>query len=127
MSAHVSWLEYHRIVLFKIEEPLTLGELELAAEEMWALAGQVREPLDMIFDYRDVRNFPRGGMPVVRDGHFSLPMLDRVALVGSEPLVVMMMVTLTRNSFRPDPTLHRDVEEAAQFLRRMAHEDAHRT
>ncbi|HVO44476.1 MAG TPA: hypothetical protein VMT34_17745 [Aggregatilineales bacterium] len=127
MAAHVAWYADQYIILYTVSDPLTLTDLEQASEEVWALAGQVHEPLDMIFDYRQVKHFPRGGMPVVRDGHFSLPMLDRVALVGTEPLVEMMVTTLTRNTFRPDPTLHTSIEEAAEFLRRMAREDTNRS
>jgi hypothetical protein len=126
MPARVSWYEPQSIILFVLDEPVTLDELEDAAEQVWALAGEVREPVDMIFDYHSVDNFPRGVLPIVREGHFTLPTLERVALVGSEPLVEMMMTTLTRATFRPDPTIHSDVDDAARALRRMAGEDNHR-
>jgi len=126
MSANAQWYKTGHIILYTVSDPLTISDLEGAAEEIWALAGQAREPVDMIFDYRKVLQFPRGSMPVVREGHFGLPMLDRIALVGAEPLIEMMMTTLTRSTFRPDPTIHRDVEEAAEFLRKMALEDANR-
>ena len=127
MPAQVSWYQDKHIILYTVSDPLTLSELEAAAEDVWALAGQAREPMDMIFDYRHVVDFPRGSMPIVREGHFKLPMLDRVALVGCEPLVEMMVTTLTRSTFRPDPTIHPDIEEAAEFLRRMAFQDTNRS
>jgi hypothetical protein len=126
MPASVSWYELGSIIECTVSDPLTLEELECAAEEIWALAAACRQPVDMIFDYRNVETFPRGGLPVVRDGHFTLPMLDRVALVGNEPLVEMMITTITRATFRPDPTIHTDVEEAAQHLRLLAAQDGNR-
>ncbi len=126
MPVQVSWYDLNSIILYTVSDPLTLDELENAAEEVWALTATVRDPVDMILDYRAATAFPRGGLPIVREGHFALPMLDRVALVGNEPLVEMMIVTLTRATFRPDPTIHADVEEAAAALRRMAAEDANR-
>src|SRR3954466_9016096 len=113
MPAIVKWHKRGSIILFQVSDPLTLEELETGAEEVWALAAEIREPIDMIFDYHQVGTFPRGVMPIVRDGHFKLPTLDRIALVGSEPRVEMMMITLTRATFRPDPTLHLTIEEAA--------------
>jgi hypothetical protein len=123
MPANIKWHKRGHIILFQVSDPLTLEELETGAEEVWALAAEVREPVDMIFDYREVSNFPRGVMPVVRDGHFTLPTLERIALVGNEPLVEMMMITLTRATFRPDPTIHHTVEEAAEILEKMAEEN----
>ncbi len=123
MPARVSWYD-RQILLYTVKDPLTLSDLEEAAEEVWALAADIREAVDMIFDYRGATSFPRGGLPIVRDGQFALPTLDRIALVGSEPLVEMMFITLTRSTFRPDPTIHADVEEAAAMLRQLASEDA---
>ncbi len=123
MPARVSWYDQN-ILLYTVNDPLTLGDLEEAAEEVWALAADIREAVDMIFDYRGVTAFPRGGLPAVREGQFALPTLGRVALVGSEPLVEMMFLTLTRSTFRPDPTIHADLDEAAATLRRLAAQDA---
>ncbi len=123
MPARVSWYD-QSILLFTVKDPLTLNDLEEAAEEVWALAADIREAVDVIFDYRGATSFPRGGLPVVRDGQFALPTLDRVALVGSEPRVEMLFITLTRSTFRPDPTIHATIEEAAATLRRLAAEDA---
>src|SRR5476651_2286691 len=96
MPAHVSWYRPNTIILYEISDPLTIDELERAAEEIWALGAAMDEPLDMIFDYHKVADFPRGVLPIVREGHFMLPTLDHVALVGSQPLVEMMITTLTR-------------------------------
>jgi hypothetical protein len=126
MGARVAWHKKGTIILFAVSDPVTLDDLECGAEEVWALAAEVRAPVDMIFDYRKVSEFPRGVMPVVREGHFKLPTLDRVALVGSEPMVEMIITSLTRATFRPDPTIHDDVEDAAAALERMAAEDKNR-
>jgi hypothetical protein len=126
MSARVVWYKKGHIILYELSDPLSLQELEVASEEVWALATEVREPVDMIFDYRQVTNFPRGVLPLLRDGHFTLPTLERVALVGWEPLVEMMMTTLTRATYRPDPTIHSTVEEAAETLRQIAEDDLNR-
>jgi hypothetical protein len=126
VPARVMWYDEQSIILFSLSDPLTLEELEEGAEEVWALAGQIRDLVDMIFDYRTVTNVPRGVLPVVREGHFTLPTLDRVALVGDEPMIEMMITTLTRATFRPDPTIHPDVKSAAQYLREKAAEDANR-
>jgi len=126
MPVQALWYENCRIILYTVSDPLTLEDLEAGAKKVWALAGECREPIDMIFDYRNATSFPRGGLPIVRDRHFSLPTLDRVALVGSEPLIEMMFATLTRATYRPDPTIHPDVDQAAEFLQRMAEEDANR-
>jgi hypothetical protein len=126
VPARALWYDERSIILFSVSDPLTLEELEEGAEEVWALAGEIRDPVDMIFDYRTVTVFPRGVLPVVREGHFSLPTLDRVALVGDEPMIEMMITTLTRATFRPDPTLHPDVKTAAEYLRQKAAEDANR-
>src|SRR5215831_8818996 len=91
MSVRVAWHKKGSIILFAVSDPLTLDDLECGAEEVWALAAEVRAPVDIIFDYREVSNFPRGVLPVVREGHFKLPTLDRIALVGSEPMVEMIM------------------------------------
>src|SRR5215475_302173 len=91
MPARVAWYQEGSIILFEVTDPLLLEEIKTASEEVWALAKEVREPVDMIFDYRSITQFPRGILPVVRDGHFTLPTLERVALVGWEPLVEMMM------------------------------------
>jgi hypothetical protein len=123
MPAHARWHKVGRIILYEISDPVTLDDLESGAEQIWALAAEVREPVDMILDYSKAKAFPRGVMPVVRDGHFTLPMLDRVALVGSEPMIEMMMVTITRATFRPDPTVHATIEEAADMLIRIAEDD----
>lgn len=126
MPASVVWYDAGNIILFTVRDPLTLDELQVASAEVWTLAEGITDLVDMIFDFCGVVDFPRGSLPIVRDGHFSLPTLDRVALVGTEPLVEMMMTTLARATFRPDPTLHSSVEEAAEFLRRMAQEETHR-
>ncbi len=126
MPARALWYDEGSIILFSVSDPLTLEELEAGAEEVWALAGEVHDPVDMIFDYRAVTEVPRGILPVVREGHFMLPTLDRVALVGNEPMVEMMMSTLTRATYRPDPTIHADVKSAGEFLRQKAAEDANR-
>src|SRR2546430_2645896 len=106
MPVRVLWYEKNNIILFTVSDPLTLEDLEHGVEEVWALAGECRQPVDMIFDYREAAGVPRGGLPIVREGNFTLPMLDRVALVGREPLVEMMIMTLTRATYRPDPTIH---------------------
>jgi hypothetical protein len=126
MPARVIWYEPGHIILYIVSDPLTLDDLEQGAEEIWALAAGVSEVVDMIFDYRAVTEFPRGVLPVVREGSFKLPTLERVALVGNEPLVEMMFATITRSTYRPDPTIHPNVAEAAMFLRRIAGEDANR-
>lgn len=126
MPARVVWYKKGHIILYELLDPLSLQDLEDASEEVWALATEVREPVDMIFDYRQVTNFPRGILPKLRDGHFTLPTLERVALVGTEPLIEMMMTTLTRDTYRPDPTIHATVEEAAETLRQMAEDDLNR-
>ena len=126
MSARVAWYQEGSIILFEVSDPLLLEEIKGASEEVWALAKEVREPVDMIFDYRHVTHFPRGILPVVRDGHFTLPTLERVALVGYEALIEMMFVTLTRATYRPDPTIHATVEEAAETLRQIAEDDRNR-
>jgi hypothetical protein len=126
MPARVSWYEPGSIILYTVSDPLTLDDLEQAEEGAWALAGGTNDLLDLIFDYRHLKEFPRGSLPVVKNGHFAMPTLDRVALVGSEPLIEMMMTELTRATFRPDPTLHDTVELAAAYLKRMAQEDLNR-
>jgi hypothetical protein len=117
MPARVSWYDQGKIILFSIRGTVTVDEIDQGAEEVWALAAEVREPVDLIFDYREMTNFPRGIMPSVREGHFKLPTLQRVALVGHEPLIEMMMTTITRTTFRPDPTIHDELESAAERLR----------
>ncbi|MEP7289289.1 MAG: hypothetical protein ABI947_26355 [Chloroflexota bacterium] len=124
MPSRAVWYKKGSIILFEVSDPLTIDDLETGAEEVWALATEIREPVDMIFDYVKVTDFPRGVLPIVRE-HFTLPTLDRVALVGGEPLIEMMIITLTRATFRPDPTIHATVEEAADALRRLA-EDGNR-
>jgi len=126
MPASVTWYQEGSIILYEVSDPLLLDEIKVASEEVWGLAKEVREPVDMIFDYRSVTNFPRGILPVVREGHFTLPTLERVALVGWEPLFEMMMVTLTRATYRPDPTVHTTVEDAAETLRQIAEDDRNR-
>jgi hypothetical protein len=123
MPTRVTWHKKGRIILFEVSDPLTAEDIETGAEEVWALAAEVREPVDMIFDYRKVSDFPRGVLPIVHQGHFMLPTLDRVALVGGEPLVEMMIMTLTRATYRPDPTIHTDVQEAAQALMKLAEDN----
>ncbi|PJF36295.1 MAG: hypothetical protein CUN49_06235 [Candidatus Thermofonsia Clade 1 bacterium] len=126
MPVRVTWYEPDQIILYKLSDPLTLSDLEAGAVEVWALAAGVSGIVDMIFDYRAVTEFPRGMLPLMRDGSFTLPTLERVALVGNEPLVEMMFATITQSTYRPDPTVHTSVEEAADFLRRMAREDSTR-
>jgi hypothetical protein len=123
MPARVAWHKKGSIILFEVSDPLTVDDIETGAEEVWALAAEVREPVDMIFDYRNVSTFPRGVLPIVHEGHFMLPTLDRVALVGCEPLVEMMITTLTRATFRPDPTIHSDVDDAAGALTKLAEDN----
>jgi hypothetical protein len=124
MPVDVRWYEEKHIILYALSDPLTLEDLEAGAEQVWALAANIPDLVDMIFDYRGLTEFPRGAMPAVREGSFKLPTLERVALVGAEPMVEMMMTTLTRNTYRPDPTIHPTVEEAADYLRRAAQEDS---
>lgn len=126
MAVRITWYEPEQIILYRLMDPLTLEDLEKGAEEVWALAAGVPSLVDMILDYRDVTEFPRGMLPLMRDGSFTLPLLERVALVGNEPLVEMMFATITQSTYRPDPTVHATVEEAADFLRRMAREDGTR-
>jgi len=126
MAVRVTWYEPERIILYCLMDPLTLEDLERGAEEVWALAAGVPSLVDVILDYRAVTEFPRGMLPLMRDGSFALPTLERVALVGNEPLVEMMFVTITQGTYRPDPTIHATVEDAAEFLRRMAREDGTR-
>jgi hypothetical protein len=123
MPASITWHEPGRIILYTMSDPLTLDELERAAEEVWALAGGVHEVVDMIFDYRALTDFPRGTLPLVREGSVKLPTLERVALVGNAPLVEMVMTTLTQSAYRPHPTVHETVSEAASFLKQMAQQD----
>jgi len=61
MPARVSWHEKGQIILYSVSDPLELSDLEQSAEEIWALAAEVREPVDMIFDYRETSAFPQGG------------------------------------------------------------------
>lgn len=126
MPVRVVWYEPNQIILYRLADPLTLQDLETGAEEVWALAAGVPSLVDMIFDYRAVTEFPRGALKLMREGSFALPLLERVALVGNEPLVEMMLTTITQSTYRPDPTVHAGVEEAAEFLRRMAREDGTR-
>ncbi|MFN7209608.1 MAG: hypothetical protein ACK4P1_04340 [Aggregatilineales bacterium] len=126
MPVRVMWYEPNQIILYRLADPLTLQDLETGAEEVWALAAGVSSLVDMIFDYRAVTEFPRGALKLMREGSFALPLLERVALVGNEPLVEMMLTTITQSTYRPDPTVHASVEEAAEFLRRMAREDGTR-
>ena len=63
MPARVSWHKKGSIILFEASDPLTIDDIGTGAEEVWALAAEVREPVDMIFDYRNVSNFPRGVLP----------------------------------------------------------------
>ena len=126
MAVRITWYEPEQIILYCLMDPLTLEDLEQGAEEVWALAAGVPSLVDMILDYRAVTEFPRGMLPLMRDGSFTLPMLERVALVGNEPLVEMMFATITQSTYRPDPTVHATVEEAAEFSRRMAREDGTR-
>lgn len=126
MPVRAIWHELGEILLYTIGDPLTLEELQQGAEEIWALAAELSNPVDMIIDYRQVTSFPRGMLPVIKDDHFALPTLDRIALVGSDPLLEMMITTLTRDTYRPHPTIHPDVETAADFLRRLAQEDHNR-
>lgn len=123
MPVRVQWHKKGSIILFEVSDPLTIEDIETGAEEVWALAAEIREPVDMIFDYRNVDTFPRGVLPVMNNGHFMLPTLDRVALVGCESLVEMMMTTLTRKTYRPDPTIHETVEQAAALLTKLAAEN----
>lgn len=126
MTVRITWYEPNQIILYYLADPLTLEDLERGAEEVWALAAGVPGLVDMIFDYRAVTEFPRGSLRLMREGSFTLPLLERVALVGNEPLVEMMFTTITQSTYRPDPTVHSSVEEAAEFLRRMAREDGTR-
>jgi hypothetical protein len=127
MSARVSWYEPDHIILCVVADPVTLDDLEHFSEEVWALAAGVPDMIDLIFDYRNVTEFPRGGLPIMREGSFKLPILERVALVGNEPLLEMMFSTLTQSTYRPDPTVHSTVQDAAGFLRRKAAEDSNRS
>jgi len=124
MPARVTWLEPGSIILYIISDPLSIEEIEQAEEEVWALAAGNIDLIDLILDFRELHHFPRGTLPAVKDGHFALPTLGRIALVGDEPLFEMMMTELARATFRPDPTLHRSVPDAATVLKRMADEDS---
>jgi hypothetical protein len=126
MPVRVNWYEHGQIILYTAASPLTREDLEQGAEEVWALAGGVVGLVDMIFDYRTVTHFPNGVQNVVQEGQFALPTLDRIALIGNQPIVEMMMTTLTRATYRPDPTMHPSIEDAASFLKRMAREDQNR-
>lgn len=126
MPARVTWYDIGNTILYVVREPLTLEELQEASQAVWALAEGITEFVDLIFDYRGMTDFPRGTLPVVRDGHFALPLLDRIALVGDEPLVEMMMATLSEATFRPLPTQHDTVEAAADYLRKMAEGEDYR-
>jgi hypothetical protein len=117
MPVRVTWYDKGKIILFSIRGTLTVDEIEEGAEEVWALAHEVPDSLHLIFDYRELGNFPRGILPAVREGHFKLPKLERVALVGHEELIEMMMTDITRATYRPDPTIHDDLEAAAERLR----------
>jgi hypothetical protein len=123
MPVKVSWYEPEHIILYVVSDPVTIEDLEQGSERVWALAAGIPDLVDMIFDYRAVTEFPRGVLPVFRDGSLGLPTLDRVALVGSEPLVEMMVATIARNTYRPDPSIHASIEEAADYLRRAAQEE----
>jgi hypothetical protein len=126
MPVRVLWYEPGLIMMFIVSDPLSLDDLERGAEELWALAAGVPNLIDLIFDYRKATNFPRGFHKIVKEGHFRLPMLDRIALVGSEPLIEMAMQTLTSDTYRPNPSIHPNVAHAAMYLRRMAEEDTTR-
>jgi hypothetical protein len=57
----------------------------------------------------------------------AIAQFDRVlgqVVRADEPLFEMMMTELARATFRPDPTLHRSVPDAATVLKRMADEDS---
>ncbi|CAG0960607.1 hypothetical protein ARNL5_00878 [Anaerolineae bacterium] len=123
MPAKVNWYETDRILLYVVSAPLTLIELENAAEEAWALAAGIPDMIDIIFDYTGLPEMPRGGMKLVREGSFALPNIERVALVGEDPLIEMMFATMAQETYRPDPSVHKEVGEAASYLRRMAQED----
>jgi len=126
MPVQVSWYEPEHIILYTASDPLTIEDMEAASEHVWSLASGIPDLVDLIFDYRAATEFPRKMVSVMREGSFRLPTLERVALVGSEPLIEMMFSTLTQNTFRPDPTIHTTVEDAAAYLRKMAQEDNNR-
>ncbi|GAB4546220.1 MAG: hypothetical protein OHK0023_05510 [Anaerolineae bacterium] len=126
MPVKVSWYDPDHIILYALQSPLSLDDLEEGAEEVWALAAGVPDLVDMVFDYREVDEFPRGMLPLIREGSFTLPTLERVALVGNQPLFEMMLTTITQSTYRPDPTVHASVGDAADYLRRMAQEDSSR-
>ena len=123
MPARVVWYDPDRIILYTVISPVTLDELEHAAEEVWALAAGVPDMVDIIFDYACVKEIPRGGFRLMKDGSFKLPNMDRVALVGSDSLIEMMFATIAPETYRADPSVHTNVDDAAKYLRRMAQED----
>ncbi len=123
MPVRISWYEPEHIILYTATDPLTIEDLEAASAQVWALAAGIPDLVDLIFDYRNATEFPRKMVSIMREGSFRLPTLERVALVGNQPLVEMMFSTITQNTFRPDPTIHASVEDAAVFLRKMAQED----
>lgn len=126
MPARVGWHDTGHIILYTVTDPLFIEDIEHAEVELWALTAGITELVDMIFDYREVSEFPRGFLQVARQGSFAIPMLDRVALVGNEPLIEMMVTTMTHSTYRPNPTIHQTVAEAAEHLRRLAQEDTTR-
>jgi hypothetical protein len=122
MSARVSWYVKDKILLCVLAEPVSMDELDDVAQEVWALAAGAADMLDIIFDYTGVKSLPPKAMVPLNEGPFKIPVLDRVALVGEDHLIAMAFATLTHDTFRPSPTAHPNVKEAADYLSKTAQE-----
>ncbi|HRE46438.1 MAG TPA: STAS/SEC14 domain-containing protein [Aggregatilineales bacterium] len=124
MPAKVMWYDPDKIILYVVSAPVTVDDLEEASEEIWALAGGIPDLIDIIFDYSQTTGeLPRGGMRIVKEGSFKLPNLERVALVGDDSMIEMMFATIAQETYRPDPTIHPTIDDAAAHLRRLAEQD----
>jgi hypothetical protein len=127
MPAKVIWYDEHHILLYTLTDPVSVQDIEEASEEVWALAANTPNMIDMVLDYSAAKEFPRSIMKVSKNGAFSLPKLDRVALVGEDIMVTMMVADFMHRTYRHGPSVHKTVSEASETLRHLARQDVNRS
>lgn len=124
MAVNVMWYQVGRSVIYEIEDAPTLDEIKHGLTQLHALIAGHDALIDVIFDYRTLAdNLPTGTLGMIQQTALMFPTLNRIALVGDNKMVEMIMREIAQISHRSAPTTHLTVEAAAKRLGELAAND----
>lgn len=119
MSVNVHWYETNRILVYRISGAPDIDDIESGLNKVYEMIDSKDMIVDVIFDYRTLSDFPHGTLKMVQSSALKFPTLNRIALVGHNNMIEMIMIDLANRTQRQKPTIHDTVDEAAARLREL--------